>query len=243
VAKVCHIAWRPTLLVRGKISTIDAGQLLVPGQAPRHFVHAATVGLNVSFAKLATQATLRRRFGRFTYVVAAAKALRQHQQFQCTLSYDDGRLEQLQLVHLSVINAPIFGGFLGLRISGGNLDDRAHVIAVEHLSVRRLLQAAAQPVLGISRPIPGIRTLRVAHLSVHTATPWTSRSTVNSSARSPPTSRSPATRYGWSPPKSSTTSKMTPTTEGVGRRGAAREQNAAPRAAPKTVKCFPLRCT
>lgn len=160
------------LLVRGKISTIDAGQLLVPGQAPRHFVHAATVGLNVSFAKLATQASLRRRFGRFTYVVAAAKALRQHQQFQCTLSYDDGRLEQLRLVHLSVINAPIFGGFLGLRISGGNLDDRAlDVIAVEHLSVRRLLQAAAQPVLGISRPIPGIRTLRVAHLSVHTAAP------------------------------------------------------------------------
>jgi len=160
------------LLVRGKISTIDAGQLLVPGQAPRHFVHAATVGLNVSFAKLATQASLRRRFGRFTYVVAAAKALQQHQQFQCTLSYDDGRFEQLRLVHLSVINAPIFGGFLGLRISGGNLDDRAlDVIAVEHLSVRRLLLAAAQPVLGISRPIPGIRTLRVAHLSVHTATP------------------------------------------------------------------------
>jgi len=144
----------------------------VPGQAPRHFVHAATVGLNVSFARLATQASLRRRFGRFTYVVAAAKALHQHEQFQCTLRYDDGRVEQLRLVHLSVINAPIFGGFLGMRVSGANLDDRAlDIIAVEHLSVRRLLQAAAQPILGISRPIPGIQILHAAHLTVHTSTP------------------------------------------------------------------------
>lgn len=160
------------LLASGKISTIDAGQLLVPGQAPRHFVHAATVGLNVSFAKLATQASLRRRFGRLTYAVAAAKALHQHEQFQCPLRYDDGRVEQLRLVHLSVINAPIFGGFLGMRVSGANLDDRAlDIIAVEHLSVRRLLQAAAQPILGISRPIPGIHTLHAAHLTVHTSTP------------------------------------------------------------------------
>jgi len=71
-----------------------------------------------------------------------------------------------------VINAPIFGGFLGMRVSGASLDDRAlDIIAVEYLSVRRLLQAAAQPILGISRPIPGIHTLHVANLTVHTSTP------------------------------------------------------------------------
>ncbi len=160
------------LLTSGKISTIDAGQLLAPQQAPRHFVHAATVGLNVSFAKLATQASLRRRFGRFAYAVAATRALHQHEQFQCTLRYDDGQVEQLNLVHLSVINAPIFGGFLGMRVSGANLDDRAlDIIAIEHLSVRRLLQAAVQPILGITRPIHGIHTLHAAHLAVHTSTP------------------------------------------------------------------------
>jgi diacylglycerol kinase (ATP) len=156
------------LLVTGKISTIDAGRVIVPGQPPRHFVHAATVGLNVSFAKLATQASLRRRFGRLTYAVAAAQALRAYESFDCELQYD-GHHQRLRLLHLSVINAPVFGGFLGLRVRAANLDDR--ILAVEHLSRRRLLLAALQPVLGLRRPIRGMHTLRVRTLHVHTNQP------------------------------------------------------------------------
>jgi diacylglycerol kinase family enzyme len=65
------------LLRGGKVSTIDLGRLVVPGRDPLHFVHAATVGLNVSFARLATRASLRRRLGRLTYAFAAAVALRE----------------------------------------------------------------------------------------------------------------------------------------------------------------------
>jgi hypothetical protein len=107
------------LLVTGKISTIGAGRVVVPGQPARHFVHAATVGLNVSFAKLATQASLRRRFGRLTYAVAGIQALRAHESFDCELYYD-GHHQHLRLAHLSVINAPEFGGFLGMRVRGAN---------------------------------------------------------------------------------------------------------------------------
>jgi diacylglycerol kinase (ATP) len=156
------------LLVTGKISTIDAGRVVVPGQPSRHFVHAATVGLNVSFAKLATQASMRRRFGRLTYVVAAAQALRANESFDCELRYD-GHHQRMRLVHLAVINAPVFGGFLGMRVRGANLDDRIlDVIAVESLSRRRLLLAALQPILGIRRSIRGIHPLRVRSLRVHT---------------------------------------------------------------------------
>lgn len=156
------------LLARGKIATIDAGRLTAPGQPARHFVHAATVGLNVSFARLATKASLRQRFGRLTYALAAATALRQRESFSCELHYD-GHIEQLELVHLSIINAPIFGGFLGMRVRGVNLDDRMlDVIAVEHLSTRRLLLAALHALLRLTRPVRGIRTLHVRHLQVHT---------------------------------------------------------------------------
>jgi diacylglycerol kinase (ATP) len=156
------------LLVTGKISTIDAGRVVVPGQPSRHFVHAATVGLNVSFAKLATQASMRRSFGRLTYVVAAAQALRANESFDCELCYD-GHHQRLRLVHLAVINAPVFGGFLGMRVRGANLDDHIlDVIAVENLSRRRLLLAALQPILGIRRSIRGIHPLRVRSLRVHT---------------------------------------------------------------------------
>jgi diacylglycerol kinase (ATP) len=156
------------LFATGKIATIDAGRWSVPGEPARYFVHAATVGLNVSFARLATKASLRQRFGRLTYAVAAATALRQRDSFSCELHYD-GRVEHRNLVHLSVINAPVFGGFLGMRVIGASLDDRIlDVIAVEHLPVRRLLLAALHPILRLKRPIRGICTLRVRSIRVQT---------------------------------------------------------------------------
>ena len=36
------------LFTRGKVATIDLGSLVARGEEPRHFVHAATAGLNVS---------------------------------------------------------------------------------------------------------------------------------------------------------------------------------------------------
>ena len=64
------------LFTEGKVATVDVGRFVVAGEEPRHFVHAATAGLNVSFAKLATRASVRRRLGRLTYAVAGALALR-----------------------------------------------------------------------------------------------------------------------------------------------------------------------
>lgn len=155
------------LLATGKVCAIDAGRLVIPGEATRHFVHAATAGFNISFAKLATKASMRERFGRLTYAIAGAAALREHQPFSCELRYD-GRSERVTLLHLAVINAPVFGGFLGMRIAGASVaDHRLDVIAVEHLPIRRLLLAALHPILGIRREIRGVRTLQLPSLRVH----------------------------------------------------------------------------
>jgi len=159
------------LLAGGKIATIDTGRVTMPGQPPRHFVHAASAGVNVDFAKLATQASLRRRLGRAAYAVAAARALRHHQPFDCELRAPDGN-QRLRLVHLSVVKAPVFGGVLQLRVPQAHLDDRhLAVIAIEHLPLRRLLLLAAQPVLRLRYPIRGVHTLRVRHLEVTASTP------------------------------------------------------------------------
>jgi YegS/Rv2252/BmrU family lipid kinase len=159
------------LLRDGKVSTIDLGRLVVPGSDPLHFVHAATAGLNVSFAKLATRASLRRRLGRLTYAVAAATALRERTSFQCEIRYE-GRSERWRLTHLSVINAPVFGGFLGMRVSGSNPDDRLlDVLAVEDLPVRRVLLAAIYQLFGIARPLKGVHALHVSEMRVHTDEP------------------------------------------------------------------------
>jgi undecaprenyl-diphosphatase len=155
------------LLATGEVTTIDAGRLVVPGEPPRHFAHAATVGLNVSFARLATKASLRRRLGRLAYAVAGAEAVREQSAFRCELQYDS-RVEGLETVHLAIVNAPVFGGFLGLRVRGASLADRVlDVIAVERLPLHRLILAALQPILGTPRPLRGIHTLQVPRVRVH----------------------------------------------------------------------------
>ncbi len=155
------------VLTEGAARTIDAGRLAVPGQRPRHFVHAATVGLNVHFAELATSSSLRRRFGRFTYAVAATRALRDHKPFECELHYED-HVERLTLAQLSIVNAPVFGGSLDLRVPTAQVDDRQlMVIAVEQESIAKLLFGAALTVLGDRRHAGGVHALRVSNLRVH----------------------------------------------------------------------------
>jgi diacylglycerol kinase (ATP) len=159
------------LLATGKISTVDLGRLQVPGQPARHFAHAATVGMNVSFARLATRASVRARLGRFTYLAAAASAFRERTTFGCELHHS-GRAEKLTLAQLSVINAPVFGGALGLSVPGSNPDDRLlDVLAIEDIPARRMLLAALFLLLRISRPVAGIRALHVTSLHVHTGQP------------------------------------------------------------------------
>jgi diacylglycerol kinase (ATP) len=155
-----------TLLRRGKVSTIDLGRLDAPNRVSRRFVHAATVGLNVNFAKLATRASIRRRFGRLTYVVVAALTLRDVQSFSCRLGYG-GQTEDLDLTQLSVINAPVFGGFLGLRVRGSRSDDGLlDVLAVRALPTRRTILAGLYQLLHLKRPLEGVRALHPGELVV-----------------------------------------------------------------------------
>jgi diacylglycerol kinase family enzyme len=134
-------------------------------------VHAATVGLNVNFAKLATRAPIREHLGRSTYVAAASNALRERPAFDCEL-YHDGRTEKLRLSQLSVINAPIFGGALGMSVEGANPDDRLlDVLAVEDMPVRRMLLAALFLLLRIKRTVAGVHALHVSTLHARTHRP------------------------------------------------------------------------
>src|SRR5260370_22920719 len=97
--------------------------------------------------------------------------MRQPQIFSCEVEHE-GRPTGLSLVHHAAVNAPIFGGFLDLKLPGANPDDRTlDVIMIEHLPFRRWLRSALYPIFGVHRPIRGIRTLQVSRLSVKTEQP------------------------------------------------------------------------
>jgi len=53
-----------------------------------YFVHALTLGLNVAFAKLATNVAMRQRYGPLTYPLAALEALTEYRSISVKLTFE-----------------------------------------------------------------------------------------------------------------------------------------------------------
>ena len=110
------------------------------------FAHALTIGLNVQFARIATNIATRQRYGRLTYPFAALEMLRNHHALDVELQFEglavpqdkQSRQEQMALrlatadehtpllcraLQVTVINAPIFGGKWQLSVPGASLSD------------------------------------------------------------------------------------------------------------------------
>jgi diacylglycerol kinase family enzyme len=148
------------------VRAVDAARVRLDDGTERIFLNAATAGLNVAFAQQATDGSLRDRFGGFTYPVAAARAVRGYTPFECTLE-QDGERRSVAAVHLSVSNAPVFGGPLGIRVPGASMTDgRLDVIATERLSLPRLVLAVADAIVGRHRPVHGVHAFRPDRLRV-----------------------------------------------------------------------------
>ncbi|GAB2474652.1 bifunctional phosphatase PAP2/diacylglycerol kinase family protein [Jatrophihabitans fulvus] len=154
-------------LMSYRVVAVDAGRVGIDGgRQGVTFLNATTVGLNVAFAELATEKSMRNRFGALTYPVAAARAVRRYVPFECTIERD-GESRTFSLVHLSVSNAPVFGGVLGIRVPGASLTDGLlDVIAIERLSIARTVLAVADAFVGRHSPVHGVHAMRVTSLRV-----------------------------------------------------------------------------
>lgn len=158
-------------LAGGVISSVDLGRLERAGEPPAHFVHAATVGVGVDFAKMATRASVRARLGRLAYLAASLYALGERTSFRCELRHDDV-IEELSVLQLSVISAPVVGGSLGLSLRDPVPDDHTlGVLAVEDVSAWRMLRAGVFLLLGHRRTVAGVRAMHVSGLDVATRQP------------------------------------------------------------------------
>jgi diacylglycerol kinase family enzyme len=73
---------------------------------------------------------------------------------------------------LLINNTPVFGGFLGLRIPGSNVDDGIFdVIAIEDVPLHKLALVGVLLVLRHPLRVTGIRTFRVGCVRVHAYQP------------------------------------------------------------------------
>ena len=151
----------------GRVCAVDAAQATGPDGRSRVFVHAATLGLNVAFSELATNGSMRHRFGGITYPVAASMAVRRSQPFRVTLEYDGGRRD-VEVVHLSIGNAPVFGGVLNMRAPGASIvDGELDVLLVGRLSRTRVVLAATGTLVGSHRPVRRVDSMQVRSVTVH----------------------------------------------------------------------------
>jgi diacylglycerol kinase (ATP) len=167
------------VLIKGKRKAIDIGIAQPAEQSPhlaekqteqprlqrvghqKHgfFAHVLTAGINVQFARLATDATQRQRYGNFTYPYAALEVLRTHTALDIELHFEGLLLqsaskqgthsqsmlcEEIIPLHtraflVAVVNAPIFGGSFQLAVPGASIDDRLlDIVVVEEFDIDRL---------------------------------------------------------------------------------------------------------
>lgn len=122
----------------------------VPATSHGYFAHALTVGLNVEFARLATNVATRQRYGRLTYPISALEVLRNREPLNVELHFEGlaipaihlwqhRQLSQADIEHtplycralqVAVINAPTFGGQWHLSLPQSSMEDRLLDIVV-----------------------------------------------------------------------------------------------------------------
>ena len=130
----------------------------VPAQDASHpyayFAHALTVGVNVQFARIATNVATRKRFGRMTYPYAALKTAAARDTLDIRLEFEGLAMPQASVsaqegaasptpatpevittlrcraLQVAVINTPIFGGEREFAIARSSFADRLLDIVV-----------------------------------------------------------------------------------------------------------------
>ena len=166
-----------------------------------YFLHALTLGLNVEFARLATDVQRRQQLGGLTYAASALEAVTYYQPVDVTLRLygmegADETAEMLiksRVVQVSVVNTPVFGGKIGVRLPDISLRDRLldfmliEAVEVQQLRiiVQRLLDAiilapgpanppnpatsATQPPGSPVAHLPGVRRFRARAAIIETS--------------------------------------------------------------------------
>lgn len=140
------------------------------------FLHAATLGLNVEFARLATDSLRRQRLGKLTYAASALEAVTHYRPIDVTLhvygmegtdetdetggadtdtaNEADETIIQSRAVQVCVVNTPVFGGKMGVRLPDVSLKDRQLDFMVIEAIDAQQLRHTVQQLLAALRAAP-----------------------------------------------------------------------------------------
>ncbi len=121
------------------------------------FMHAVTLGLNVEFARLATDSLRRQRLGSLTYAASALEAVTRYRPVDVTLRIygmegagdttgeTAGQVIHTRAVQVCVVNTPVFGGRMSVRLPDVSVDDRQlDFMVIEALDAQQLRHTVQQ---------------------------------------------------------------------------------------------------
>jgi diacylglycerol kinase (ATP) len=116
------------------------------------FLHVVTLGLNVEFARLATDSMRRQRLGRLTYAASALEAVTRFHPMDVTLHVYgmEGADEAEKTIHthavqVCVVNTPVIGGRMGVRLPDVSLHDRQlDFMLIEAIDTQQLRHTVQQ---------------------------------------------------------------------------------------------------
>ena len=139
-------------------------QATAPTVSPEQacFAHALTVGLNVQFARIATDVATRQRFGRLAYPVAALQAAGTHEALEVELHFDGlffpsahrpahgptrtsptlteaATTLRCRAIQVTVVNTPFFGGRWQIPVHAASFSDRLlDIVVIEERGIGEL---------------------------------------------------------------------------------------------------------
>jgi diacylglycerol kinase (ATP) len=141
---------------RPQAATTNEAADVARAAAGAYFLHTLTLGLNVEFARLATDVARRRRWGSLTYMASAIEALAQFQPVTIAMRLEGVRANSHnaaaasstteatrtfagQVIQVAAVVTPVFGGGANLRLPGVGLRDRLiDVLVLEALDLDQL---------------------------------------------------------------------------------------------------------
>ena len=142
----------PGLTEPGAYSALHEETTLGEEPSPREgvtFLHAATLGFNVEFARLATDSLRRQRLGGWTYAASALEAVTRYRPIDVTLHVfgmegENSAVESIirsRVVQVSIVNTPVMGGRIGVRLPDVSLHDRQlDFMLIEAIDPQQLLR-------------------------------------------------------------------------------------------------------
>lgn len=136
----------------GKTAPVDVGEVIGPDGRRARFLHAAGLGMDGEFSRMAADTERREKYGALNYGAAMLQALVNTRARPMRLRFDDGEVMEGPVIQLVALNTPHLFGSVGVDVPDVHPQDGKltvflvrSLLKVERFQVRSVVVEAPDP--------------------------------------------------------------------------------------------------